>query len=304
MAYMHPALAEHLRKRWMRPDAYRFAPPGSPEAKMPGYLHPWAEVARQEQAAADEAKARALAEQDEFEREVLALRHELAKLRLEYELRRFQQKYSPDQPRVPAGNSDGGQWTRGGESGGGDGAGHDAGGNDGQVLSDVTPDSIIPGAQYAENATPRKYSVVLADEEAPKGIGHAISRHVGKSDDELMNIVRTDWTRRTIGRFEITDFRLAHGSFPSIESANDFVNRTLEDNREKVDEVASGRKDAETLDKRFGYPTGREAIRPTGDSQPYLRDTYGARVIINHDPRIERGYRVRTAFPINEDSSK
>jgi hypothetical protein len=58
MAYMHPALAEHLRKRWMRPDAYRFAAPGTPEAKPPGTLHPWAEVARQEQAAADEARAR------------------------------------------------------------------------------------------------------------------------------------------------------------------------------------------------------------------------------------------------------
>jgi hypothetical protein len=120
MAYMHPALAEHLRKRWMRPDAYRFAAPGTPEAKPPGYLHPWAEVARQEQAAADEAKARAAAEQDEFEREVLALRHDFAKLKLDYELRRFQRKYSPDQPRVAAGNPDGGQWTSGGGGAGGD----------------------------------------------------------------------------------------------------------------------------------------------------------------------------------------
>jgi hypothetical protein len=160
MAYMHPALAEHLRKRWMRPDAYRFAAPGTPEAKPPGYLHPWAEVARQEQAAADEAKARALAEQDEFEREVLALRHELAKIRLEYELRRFQQKYSPDEPRLPAGNSDGGEWT----SGGGSGAGRDAGAapQDGESLtqdlgsplaaaSDQPPRSDLPQLQAIAN---------------------------------------------------------------------------------------------------------------------------------------------------------
>jgi len=113
MAYIHPLAVEHHRKRWIRPDAYRFAAPGTAEAKMPGYLHPWAEVARQDQVVADEAKARALAEQDEFEREVLALRHELAKLKLELELRRFRRKYSPDQPRVPAGNPDGGQWTDG-----------------------------------------------------------------------------------------------------------------------------------------------------------------------------------------------
>jgi hypothetical protein len=133
MAYMHPALAEHLRKRWVRPDACRFAAPGTPEAKPPGDLHPWAEVARQEQAAADEARARAVAEQDAFEREVLRLRHDFAKIRLDYELRRFQQKYSPDQPRVPAGNRDGGEWT----SGGGEGAGRDSGAasQDGQSLA-------------------------------------------------------------------------------------------------------------------------------------------------------------------------
>jgi hypothetical protein len=34
---------------------------------------------------------------------------------------RTEQKYSPDQPRVPAGNSDGGQWWRW-RGGGGDGA--------------------------------------------------------------------------------------------------------------------------------------------------------------------------------------
>jgi hypothetical protein len=112
MAYIHPLAIEHHRKRWLRHDAHRFAKPGTPEAQT-GLSHPWAEVARRGQAAADEAKARALAEQDAFEREVLALRHELAKLKLEYELRRFRQKYSPDQPRVPAGNPDGGRWTDG-----------------------------------------------------------------------------------------------------------------------------------------------------------------------------------------------
>jgi hypothetical protein len=179
---MHPALAEHLRKRWMRPDAYRFAALGTPEAKPPGYLHPWAEVARQEQAAADEVKARALAEQDAFEREVLALRHDFAKLKLDYELRRFQRKYSPDQPRVPAGNSDGGQWT----SEGGEGAGR------GQVLSDETPESIIPGAQYAANATQRPYSVNL---DAPRGTGHTQRDHVAKSDEQLIATLQEDWLR-------------------------------------------------------------------------------------------------------------
>src|SRR5881394_845002 len=104
MAWIDPRYEAHQRKRWLRPDAYRFARPGSPEAKMPGYLHPWAAVARAEEAAEDEARARAAAEQDALEREVLALRHDFAKLKLEYELRRFRRKYSPDQSRAPKGN--------------------------------------------------------------------------------------------------------------------------------------------------------------------------------------------------------
>ena len=47
-------------------------------------------------------------------------------------------KYSPNQPRVSAGNPDGGQWTSGGS------------GITGQrILSDESPDPIKPGAQYA-----------------------------------------------------------------------------------------------------------------------------------------------------------
>lgn len=56
------------------------------------------------------------------------LRQRLA--RPEYELRRFQQKYNPNQPRVPAGNPYGGQWT----SGGGDAARDQDGRNDPLVV--------------------------------------------------------------------------------------------------------------------------------------------------------------------------
>jgi hypothetical protein len=59
------------------------------------------------------------------------------------ELRAAFKKYSPDQPRVPAGNSGGGQWTSDGGSGPA---------NDSRVVSDVTPDNTwIPGEQYAQN---------------------------------------------------------------------------------------------------------------------------------------------------------
>jgi hypothetical protein len=111
MSTIHPAALAARRKYWTRPDAYRFA---APEAKMPSWLDPSATRVRRKEAQEEEARARAVAEQEAFEREVLALRHDFAKLKLEYELDRFQRKYSPNQPRVPAGSPDGGQWTSGG----------------------------------------------------------------------------------------------------------------------------------------------------------------------------------------------
>lgn len=49
--------------------------------------------------------------------------------------------FNPDEPRVPAGHADGGQWTR-------------EGGN-GAVISDATPDNTWkPGGQYAANNPP------------------------------------------------------------------------------------------------------------------------------------------------------
>lgn len=55
--------------------------------------------------------------------------------------------FNPDQPRVPAGNPDGGQWTV--VAGGG-------GITDSRVVNDATPDNEwMPGAQYAARRGPR-----------------------------------------------------------------------------------------------------------------------------------------------------
>jgi len=112
MSYMHPAALEYQRKRFTRPDAYRFAPPGTPEAKPPGWLDPSATRVRLKEAQEEEARARVAAEQEELERELLQIRRDLADLKFELALRRIFHKYSEDQPRSPKGNPDGGQWTR------------------------------------------------------------------------------------------------------------------------------------------------------------------------------------------------
>ena len=164
-----------------------------------------------------------------------------------------------------------------------------------RILSDVTPYNYYkPGAQLAQNDTQRNYSVDLAAEEQ-RG-GHTLRDHVGKTDEELMAVMRND--RGDTGIFGYV--RQRQGTFESRESANDFVNRTLEQNKSAVDEVAVGNKDGDFVTARFGYKTGREAYRTDPYAAPYLRDTYGVGVGIIHDARTERGYRVYTAYPRND----
>src|ERR1700730_2075096 len=79
-----------------------------------------------------------------------ALSHKLALLDIEaqHRLEWHRSHFNPDQPRVPAGHPDGGQWT---SEGGG------KPGNQQQVISDVTPDNDWqPGAQYANKGGGRK----------------------------------------------------------------------------------------------------------------------------------------------------
>jgi hypothetical protein len=83
--------------------------------------------------------------------------------------------FNPAQPRVPAGNPDGGQWTSGGSTGGGSTGG---GITDPRILSDATPDNTwVPGARYAQDETQLRYFVDLYQEEA-RG-GHTLRDHVG-----------------------------------------------------------------------------------------------------------------------------
>ena len=315
MSYIDPAELEGLRKRWERPDAYRFAAPGTPEAKMPGYLHPWAEVARQEQAAADEAKARAQAEQDEFAREVLDLRRQLNEMKLEIAAKRAAERreaeelriksdfafdrflralalratqrkagFDPDQPRVPAGNSDGGQWTSDGGSG--------AGRNDPTVLSDATADNVFePGTRLAADDSAASYRIDLKEEEA-RG-GHAISAHVNRSPEALVAQARENFDRNPNAR------ESRSGSFSSLEAATKLVNSTLAQNRDMVDRVATGELPRTIVFAQFSSVTGIEAVIPRIHSQPYFRETYGVGVIIVHDQFSSHGYRVLTAFPNN-----
>lgn len=139
------------------------------------------------------------------------------------------------------------------------------------------------GTQIAQAEGAGRHTIVLPEEEA-RG-GHAIRTHVGKSDAELLATLRA----MRIDTPFVTIAKDAHGSFPSLEAANDFVNRVLDSHAPTVDLVASGAMKEAWLPQRFGYPTGREAYRPDAFAEPYMRPTYEVGVLIRNDTRSPRG---------------
>jgi hypothetical protein len=317
----------HDAHLWIRPDAARFFPPGTDPAVINPTLPRKPDAAK---AAAFESELQA--EVAKGYRLVALLRAEVAELRADLKRRReLEAKYSPSQPRVPAGNPRGGQWTD--RSGGGTVAGpsQDTGQSQdadltlpmGNVdLGDVSesselgdlfrikPDSPRTDAgnrsdsivKIAADESERRYSVDLREEEA-RG-GHTLRDHVGKTDDYLIGVMNADYKRYQSRNLEITEFRDAEGSFATREQANDHVNQLLKLERDKVDRVATGMEKQVKLESRIGSVTGYEAFRPNGDSDPYIRDTYGVRAVIVNDSRSPRGYTVRTAFPVNEQPGR
>lgn len=206
------------------------------------------------------------------------LRHEHAGLRLDLaalKLRRgFARKYREDQLRVPAGNGrESGQFAD----------------EDGSSINNTDWTRVA-------QLDPRKgYTVNLTEEDA-RG-GHTVERHVSKTDEYMLTEARRE---RPFG-FGASIGTYRHGSFASLEDANDLTSRTLEQNGKIVDEVAKGIRDEEFVKTRFGYKTGREAIRlPQSGSQPHMRDTYGVGVLIRHDRTSPKGFRVHTAYPRND----
>jgi hypothetical protein len=104
----------------------------------------------------------------DIKRALAALDVKLKLCRLIYLLR----KGSTDQPRVPAGSPEGGQWTSGGGGGGTEqGSEADAGSSEEGRSASEGSESVRP------------YTVDLEEEER-RG-GHAIEGHVGKSEAYL-----------------------------------------------------------------------------------------------------------------------
>ena len=105
MSYVNPIWLEGRRKYWTRHDAHLFAPPDLSRTKS--------YAARMvEQRQAEEEATRIAAEQEALHESLLWLRRELAEVKFELAFRGIFHKYRTDQPRVPKGDPDGGQWIR------------------------------------------------------------------------------------------------------------------------------------------------------------------------------------------------
>ena len=121
--------------------------------------------------------------------------------------------------------------------------------------------------------------------------------HVAVSEAKLTSDLHATAQPSPDGGFAIR--REGEGSYDTISDATNFLNRVLERNTAACDKVASGAWDEDWLNVRFGYPTGYEAfVLPTGDIQ--IRPNYNAGVLIVHDYRVPRGYRVKTTYPNNK----
>jgi hypothetical protein len=94
---MDPRAVEHRRKRFTRHDAWRLAPPGTPEARPPGYLHPSARIAAFERAQ-QKAAWQERVEWEKSQRELLEIQRDWEELKREIRAGQLDQKWD-GQPR-------------------------------------------------------------------------------------------------------------------------------------------------------------------------------------------------------------
>lgn len=244
---------------------------------------------------------------------IATLRKEVASIKADMVRRRLaeQTKYSPSQPRVPAGNRDGGQWTD--RSGGGGmvgGLSQDAGQSQDTDLTspmgnldigDVSGSSELGDLFRIKPDDSSVDDVQLAGEpidllEQEQRGGHSISEHAGRTYDFLKSRAR-DNAQKTLERGDYFD-GFSVGSFTSVQPANRLVNSTISDNQDKIDQGMQDGEPAVVISKRFPSQTGYEAYLARAYAEPVIRDTFGVKVFILPDPGSARGWRVHSAYPV------
>ncbi|MFC4782857.1 RNase A-like domain-containing protein [Nocardioides sp. MAHUQ-72] len=109
---------------------------------------------------------------------------------------------------------------------------------------------------------------------------HTIQRHVGKTDEELLQRLARD------SRPEFAS------TFSSQDSAEHAISRVLELKRQAIREWLDHGGSRRRLDATLDFVTGRSASR-TGD----VFEVTGLRVLLVRDASMPDGYRILTSFP-------
>lgn len=267
MAWIHPDAVEYWRKQFTRHDAHRYIRPDperwlSPEELRllrleqeedrnhqppPFDRRAWLLRTRgaERNAAARQARAKFNSPLDDPEVRLLLTEIKLDLLRLQYWRKA---NFNPNQPRVPAGNPDGGQWTSDGGGGGGR--------NDPRVVSDAMPgNEWKPGAQYVQSR--------FAREIGPVRIG---GRLVQPTPAQAVRLtVAQSRARSTIARVRELDpnWKPTPSTYESVEGLIVTYRAEAREAQARLDELA-----------RNGIgpgPFARESIPARGPERDFLR---------------------------------
>lgn len=242
--------------------------------------------------------ASAVLENIRMEVHILRMRLELRQIRREL----IEQRYRPDQPRAPRGTPIGGQFID-------DPLGA---GQSNRLLERFPPTrpSREPAHHVAQIGTPSRpksfYFVDLREEDR-KG-GHGFAEHVGRSRRQLLQVMEQIRYKTTLpDGTEAYRWHEAEGTFLSTGEASFHIQQALSNNPAAVERAIRGKVGDKPIrvTHRVGSQTGIEAYRPDYHSEVIFRPTFSVEIYIAHDPnRTSRGYRVITAFPMNEISNE
>lgn len=229
---------------------------------------------------------------------ILRMRLELRQIRREL----IEQRYRPDQPRAPRGTPIGGQFID-------DPLGA---GQNNRLIESFPP--TLPSREPAHHVAqidtpsrPKSFYFVDLREEDRKG-GHGFAEHVGRSRRQLLQVMEQFRYKITLAN-GTTEYHwhAAEGTFSSNGEASFHIQQALSSNPVAVEQAIRGRVGDKPIQilHRVGSPTGIEAYRPDYHSDVVFRTTFALKIFIVHDPsRASRGYRVLTAFPMNEISNE
>lgn len=111
--------------------------------------------------------------------------------------------------------------------------------------------------------------------------GHTLERHVGKSED---------WLVDRVNRENVS----AASSFRDVDDAEHFIAETIAENQDRIDAWVDGQGGNRlVLDASFDASTGISVKR--GDSQ--AEDVFSVRLVLERSDALGIGYRIITGYP-------